>query len=366
MKVPFVNFKPMHNEIEKEISKKFKEIYEKNWFVLGQEVLNFEKNFAKYCNSKFCIGCGNGLDALYLILKGYGISAGDEVIIPSNTFIATALAISYAGAKPVLVEPCIDTYNINYKNIESKITKKTKAIIAVHLYGQPADLDEINKIAKKYNLKVIEDAAQAHGALYKGRKVGTLGDAAAFSFYPGKNLGALGDGGAVVTNDEELQKKIRALLNYSSDYKYHHIYHGINSRLDEIQAAFLTIKLKNLDRWNKDRKLIATRYLKEINNSKIIKPYVDEFADPVWHLFVLRTEKRDEFKNYLNKNGIETNIHYPIPIHLQKAYDELNISKGELPIVEKLSSEVISIPMYYGMTTQEIKYVIDVINSWNE
>lgn len=365
MKVPFVNFKPMHNEIENEVSKKFKEIYEKNWFVLGQEVLTFEKKFAEYCNSKFCVGCGNGLDALYLILRGYDISVGDEVIIPSNTFIATALAVSYVGAKPVLVEPCIDTYNINYKNIESKITKKTKAIIAVHLYGQPADLDEINKIAKKYNLKVIEDAAQAHGALYKGRKVGTLGDAAAFSFYPGKNLGALGDGGAVVTNDEELQKKIRALLNYGSDYKYHHIYQGINSRLDEIQAAFLTIKLKNLDRWNKNRKLIAERYLKEINNSKIIKPHVDKFADPIWHVFVLRTEKRDEFKNYLKNNGIETNIHYPIPIHLQKAYDELNVSKGELPIVEKLSNEVISIPMYYGMTTQEIKYVIDVINAWN-
>lgn len=364
MKIPFVSFEPMHKEIEKEIITKFKEVYRKNWFIQGEEVRKFEEEFAEFCEAKYCIACGNGLDALYLILKAYNIGAEDEVIIPSNTFIATALAVSYVGAKPVFVEPLLDTYNINPELIEKAITNKTKAIMAVHLYGQPADMDEINKIAKKYNLKVIEDSAQAHGSLYKGRKTGSIGDAAGFSFYPGKNLGALGDGGAVVTDDKSLADKIRAIANYGSDRKYHHIFKGANSRLDEVQAAFLRIKLKNLDKWNEERRKIAQKYINGIKNSKIIKPAEEDYAKHMWHIFAVRTDKRDEFEKYLNDNGIGTTIHYPTPIHLQEAYKELNIKNGDLPISEKISKEQVSLPMWYGMKDEEINYVIDTINNW--
>lgn len=364
MKIPFVSFEPMHKEIEEDILHKFKEVYEKNWFIQGEEVKKFEEEFAEFCGVKYCIGCGNGLDALYLILKAYGIGKGDEVIVPSNTYIATALAVSYVGATPVFVEPNLETYNINSKLIEAAITNKTKAIIAVHLYGQPTEMDEINEIAEKYNLKVIEDSAQAHGSLYKEKKAGNLGDASGFSFYPGKNLGALGDAGAVVTNNKELADKIRAIANYGSDRKYHHIYKGTNSRLDEVQASFLRIKLKNLEKWNEDRRRIAERYLNGINNPLIIKPAEDEYAKHVWHIFAVRTDRRDEFEKYLNNNGIGTTIHYPTPIHMQEAYKELNIKEGSLPIAEKISNEVISLPMWYGMNDEEINYVIDVINSW--
>lgn len=364
MKVPFVSFEPMHKEIEEEILNKFKEVYKKNWFIHGEEVSKFEEEFAVFCGTKYCIGCGNGLDALYLILRGYDIGIGDEVIVPSNTYIATALAVSYTGAKPVFIEPKLQTYNINPEIIEKAITKNTKAIMAVHLYGQPADMDEIDKIAKKYNLKVIEDSAQAHGALYKGKKTGNLGDAAGFSFYPGKNLGALGDAGAIVTNDKELADKIRALGNYGSDRKYHHIYKGTNSRLDEVQAAFLRIKLKNLDKWNEERRKTAQKYIYAINNPKVIKPMEEDYARHVWHLFVVRTEKRDEFETYLKESRIGTTIHYPIPMHLQEAYKELNIKEGALPIAEKISKEVISLPMWYGMKDEEAEYVIEKINKW--
>lgn len=364
MKVPFVSLEPMHNEIEADIFEKFKEVYKKNQFILGEEVEEFEKEFAKYCNAQNCIGCGNGLDALYLILRGYDIGPGDEVIVPSNTYIATALAVSYTGATPVFVEPKLETYNINPDGIQKKITTKTKAIIAVHLYGQPADMDEISKIAKEYKLKVIEDAAQAHGALYKGNKVGVLGDAAGFSFYPGKNLGAFGDSGAITTNDKELAEKVKVLSNYGSKEKYNHIYKGNNSRMDEIQAAFLRIKLRKLDEWNLKRKIIAQEYLNEIRNDKITKPYVESYSDPVWHLFVIRTNERDKLEKYLNEKGIGTTKHYPIPIHLQGAYKELNILGGEVSIAERISKEVLSIPMYYGMTDEEIQYVIKCINTW--
>ena len=364
MNIPFVSFEPMHKEIENEILHKFKEVYERNWFIQGQEVEQFEEEFAEFCEAKYCIGCGNGLDALYLILRGYDIGLGDEVIVPSNTYIATALAVSYTGAKPVFVEPDLRTYNINYTLIEEVITPKTKAIMAVHLYGQPADIDEINKIAKKYNLKVIEDSAQSHGALYKGKKVGSLGNASGFSFYPGKNLGALGDAGAVVTNSKELADKIRAIANYGSDKKYHHIYKGTNSRLDEVQAAFLRIKLRNLDKWNEERRKIARKYIDGINNPKIIKPVEVYYAKNVWHLFVVRTEGRNELKRYLKDNGIGTTIHYPIPMHMQEAYKDLKISEGTLPIAEKISEEVISLPMWYGMGHNEIEYIIKIINKW--
>ena len=364
MKIPFVSFEPMHKEIEVEMLEKFKEVYRKNWFIQGSEVEKFEKEFAEFCEAKYCIGCGNGLDALYLILRAYDIGAGDEVIVPSNTYIATALAVSYTGAMPVFVEPDILTNNINPKFIEDAITSKTKAIMAVHLCGQPADMDEINSIAKKYNLKVIEDSAQAHGALYKGKKVGSLGDASGFSFYPGKNLGALGDAGAVVTNNKELADKIRAIANYGSDKKYHHIFKGTNSRLDEAQAAFLRIKLINLNKWNEARREIAKKYLAGINNPEIIKPIEADYAKHVWHLFVVRTDRRDEFQQYLNENGIGTTIHYPIPMHLQGAYEELKIDKGSLPLAEKIANEVLSLPMWYGMKDEEVNYIIDIVNNW--
>lgn len=364
MRIPFVSFEPMHEEIKEEMFNAFKKVYKKNWFIQGEEVQKFEEEFADYCETRYCVGCGNGLDALYLILRGYEIGVGDEVIVPSNTYIATALAVSYAGAKPIFVEPDLVTYNINPELIEKAITNKTKAIIAVNLYGQTADLDPINEIAQKYKLKVIEDSAQAHGALYKGRKAGSIGDASGFSFYPGKNLGALGDAGAVVTNDKELADKIRAIGNYGSDRKYHHIYKGTNSRLDEIQAAFLRVKLRNLDKWNEDRRETAQKYIEGISNSRIIKPVVANYAKHIWHIFAIMTENRDILQEYLNDNGIGTNIHYPIPMHLQEAYEDLKIKEGNLPLAEKISKEELDLPMWYGMKDCEIEYVIEKINAW--
>ncbi len=275
-----------------------------------------------------------------------------------------ALAVSYTNAKPVFVEPNLATYNINPESIEKVITNKTKAIIAVHLYGQPADMDEINKIAKKYNLRVIEDSAQSHGALYKRRRVGSLGDASGFSFYPGKNLGALGDAGAVVTDNKVLADKIRTIGNYGSNKKYNHVSKGTNSRLDEVQAAFLRIKLKNLDKWNEERRKIAHKYIQFIDNTNIIMPDEAYYAKHVWHLFAVRTKKRDVLEKYLNDNGIGTTIHYPIPIHMQGAYEELNIQQGSLPLAEKISEEIISLPMWYGMKEQEVNYIIEKINGW--
>ena len=363
-KIPFASFKVMHQEIEQEMLDKFREVYERNWFIQGPELEAFEQEFATYCGTKYCVGCGNGLDALFLPLKAYGIGEGDEVIVPSNTFIATALAVTYAGATPVFVEPVDRYYNINPAEIEAKITVKTKAIMAVHLYGQPADMQPIMELAKKYNLKVIEDAAQAHGASYYGKRTGSLGDAAGFSFYPGKNLGALGDAGAFVTNDKELADKVRALGNYGSDYKYHHIYQGNNSRLDEVQAAFLRIKLRNLNRWNENRKKTAQKYYEGIQNPLVKLPEVLDGVEHVYHVFAVRCDRRDELEKHLNDLGIGTNKHYPIPMHLQGAYQFLHIPQGALPIAEDISATELSIPMYYGMTDEEIEYVIDGINSF--
>lgn len=364
MKIPFSNFEPMHKQIREEIIQKFDKVYYSNWFILGEEVKWFEKQFAQYNESKYCIGCGSGLDALYLILRGFDIKEGDEVIIPSNSYIATALAVSYAGATPIFVEPDIKTYNINPNLIENAVNEKTKAIIPVHLYGQPTDLGKINVIAKKYNLKVIEDCAQAHGAKYKGRKIGSFGHAAGFSFYPGKNLGALGDGGAVITNDINLANKISAIRNYGSNKKYFNDYKGINSRLDEIQAAFLSVKLKYLEIWNKERSRIADFYLKNMQNENIVKPYVAENVESVWHLFVIRTKRRNELKKYLDDKGIGTLIHYPIPMHLQRAYKDLGFRTGDFPIAEQISNEVISLPIWYGMCMEEMNYVVDSMNRW--
>ena len=365
MKIPFATFKPMHDEIRKDLDQAYNKVIDSNYFIQGKECELFEKEFADYCNAKYCVGVATGLDALYLILRAMNIGNGDEVIVPSNTYIATALAVSYCGAKPIFVEPELETYNINPALIEEKITDQTKAIIAVHLQGRPADMDTVNEIAKKHNLYVIEDAAQAHGTEYKGQKVGTLSDAAGFSFYPGKNLGALGDGGAVVTNNKEIADKVRALGNYGSDYKYHHIYKGTNSRLDEIQSAFLRCKLPHLDKRNEYRRNVANKYFEGIKNPLIKLPLKDsEDYRHIYHVFVIRCDKRDELEKYLNENGIGTVKHYPIPMHLQEAYKDLNIKEGSLPIAEEISKTVLSIPMYYGMTDEEVNYVIDKLNAF--
>ena len=365
MNVPFVSFKPLEKELESPLRAAFERVFENSWYIDGKEDQAFEKAFAAYCGCKYCVGNGNGLDALMLSLKALGIGEGDEVIVPSNTFIATALAVTYTGATPVFVEPDIRTYNIDPSLIEEKLTPKTKAIMPVHLYGQPCDMDPIMAIAKKHGLYVIEDCAQAHGATYKGKVIGSFGDAAGFSFYPGKNLGALGDAGATVTNSEELAKKIRALGNYGSDYKYHHIYTGNNSRLDELQAAFLSAKLPLMDKVNENRRAIAARYLAGIHNPDIILPFVPEYAQPVWHLFAVRTQRRDDLAGYLADKGIGTNKHYPIPMHLQECYRDLNIPEGSLPIAEEISATELSLPMYYGMTSEEIDYVIDSVNRFS-
>ena len=365
MKIPFVSFLPMERELDKELRAAFDRVFASSWYIEGKEDEAFEKAFAEYCGTKYCIGVGNGLDALVMILKAMEIGEGDEVIVPSNTYIATALAVTYAGATPVFVEPDIRTFNIDPAKIEAAITSKTKAIMPVHLYGQPCDMDPVMSIAKKYSLKVIEDCAQAHGATYKGQKISTFGDAAGFSFYPGKNLGALGDAGAVVTNDEALAQKVRTLGNYGSDYKYHHIYKGNNSRLDELQAAFLSAKLPILDRMNAERRRIAGRYLSEINNPKITLPYVPDYAEPVWHIFGIRCDERERLEDHLKKAEIMTNKHYPIPMHLQECYKDLGFNEGDYPIAEEISRTELSIPMYYGMTDEEISYVIDELNSFN-
>jgi Predicted pyridoxal phosphate-dependent enzyme apparently involved in regulation of cell wall biogenesis len=364
MKIPFVTFIPMERELNNDIRSAFDRVFTRSWYIEGSEDEAFEKAFAEHCGAKHCVGVGNGLDALLLSLKAFDIGEGDEVIVPSNTYIATALAVTYVGAKPVFVEPDIKTFNINPTHIEATITSRTKAIMPVHLYGQACDMGPIMEVAKKHGLKVIEDCAQAHGAMYKGQKVGTFGDVAGFSFYPGKNLGALGDAGAVVTSDKELADKIRALGNYGSDYKYHHIYRGNNSRLDELQAAFLAAKLPHLERMNVERRRIAQLYTEGIDNPKVITPYVHPDCVPVWHIYGIRCVDRDALEKHLNDKGIGTNKHYPIPMHLQECYKDLNITRGALPIAEEISATELSIPMYYGMSNEEIQYVIDAINEF--
>lgn len=363
-KIPFSQLNSLHDDLKDDIKEKITEVCDSGWFIGGKNVKKFEEDFANFCNRKYCISCGNGLEALELSLLGNNIGKGDEVIVCSHTFIASALAISKTGATPIFVDPEMDYYLMDPSKIEEKITDKTKAIIAVQLYGQSCDMDKINEIAKKHNLIVIEDAAQAHGAKYNDKIVGSLGDIAAFSFYPGKNLGALGDGGAVVTDNEEVAQKIRKLANYGSSVKYHHEYKGTNSRLDEIQAAILDVKLKKLDIMNNYRKKIANKYLNDINNENIILPKVAEGNEHVWHLFVVRTDDRKELADYLEKNGIETGIHYPIPIHKQEAYKEYN--SLSYPNAETLANTVLSLPIYYGMEDNDMDYVIDKINKYKK
>ena len=320
----------------------------------------FERNFADFCGVKHCIGCANGLDALNLIIKGYGFKAGDEIIVPANTYIASILAISQNGCTPILVEPDIDTYNINPDLIEQKITENTKAIMVVHLYGKAVEMDKIWDIAKRYNLKIIEDSAQAHGAIYKGKRTGNLGDASGFSFYPGKNLGCMGDGGCVTTNDDELAYRLRAIANYGSDYKYHHIFKGTNSRLDEIQAAVLDIKLKHLDEDNKRRREIAKFYRENIKSPNIILPQLKEEENHVWHIFAVRTNDRDKLKKHLEDNGIETNIHYPTAPHKQECYKEWE--HLSFPVSEKIHKQVLSLPISPVLVDEEVRNIVKAMN----
>ena len=364
MKVPFASFTPLEEELSFRLHNAFERVYNSSCYIKGDENKKFEELFANYCGTGYCVGCGNGLDALMLSLKSLNIGKGEEVILPSNTYIATALAITYAGAKPVFVEPDIRTYNIDTSRIEEQITDKTRAIIPVHLYGQPCDMDEIKRIADKHSLWIVEDCAQAHGAEYKGRKVGSFGDAAGFSFYPGKNLGALGDAGAVLTNSREVADKVRILGNYGSDYKYHNIYMGHNSRLDELQASFLLEKLTVIEKINADRNRIASRYLAEIYNPQIVLPIIADNRTHVWHVFAVRCDRREPLEKYLNDKGICTNKHYPIPIHRQRCYEWMGIKEGMLPLAEEISRTELSIPIYYGMRDDEVDYVIDTINSF--
>ena len=359
MQVPFLDMKAPYLELKKELDAAYQRVMESGWYVLGREVELFEQEFAQYCGVKHCIGVGNGLDALFLVLKAWGIGEGDEVIVPANTYIATWLAVTYTGAKVIPVEPDEKTYNIDPTKIEASITTRTKAIIAVHLYGQPADMPAINAIAKKHKIKVLEDAAQAHGAKCYGKRVGGLGDAAGISMYPGKNLGAFGDAGVVTTNDNETADKVRLLRNYGSRVKYHNEAVGHNSRLDELQAALLRVKLRHLDEWNNRRTQVAKRYFSELSSNKeIVLPYVPEWSEPVWHLFIIVTKKRGDFQEKLYNKGIQTLIHYPIPPHLSGAYKECGWGKGDFAISEGLADKVLSMPIGPHMTAEQIDYVI--------
>lgn len=360
--IKFLDLYKINERLRKEINGKITQVLDSGWYLLGEETENFEQNFAKYCGVKHCIGVANGLESLNLIIRGYGFAQGDEIIVPANTYIASILAISENGCTPILVEPDINTYNINPDLIEKKITSKTKAIMVVHLYGQAVQMQKIWALAQKYNLKIIEDSAQAHGAKYQNKRVGSLGDASGFSFYPGKNLGCVGDGGCVTTNDDELAQKIKALRNYGSHKKYHNVFIGMNSRLDEIQAGILDIKLKFLDEDNQKRKEIAKYYRKNIKNSSIILPNVYAEDAHVWHLFVVRTKQRDNFQKYLLDNEIQTIIHYPIPPHKQECYKLWN--NLSYPITEEIHKSVLSLPISPVMSDDEVKKVVEIINEY--
>ena len=360
--VPFLDLYKINQSYREELITSFERVLDSGWFVLGTEVLKFEASFAEFCGVNHCVGNGNGLEALHLTLRAWGIGPGDEIIVPANTYIATWLAVSYVGATVVPVEPDEMYFNIDPKLIERSITSNTKAIIAVHLYGQPADMLPIMDIAEKYDLKVLEDAAQAHGATYMGKRVGSLGHAAAFSFYPGKNLGCLGDGGCITTNDYSLAEKIRELRNYGSSKKYFNNTKGYNSRLDEIQAAFLSSKLPFLNRDNKRRNLIAKFYMDNLKNiGEIQIPKIIKDISHVWHLFVIRSPERNILQSKLEKRGIQTLIHYPKPPHLQNAYSEMGYHSGQFPITEAIHKEVISLPMGPTMNLEDARYVVESI-----
>ena len=361
--IPFIDLRREYQEIKNEIYQAIQRVLESGWFILGEELKRFEEEFAEYIGVKYGIGVNSGSDALYLAIKVLGIGRGDEVITVSHTFISTVDAIVRNGAKPVFVDIDPGTYTIDVSKIEEKITERTKAIIPVHLYGHPADMDPIMEIAEKYGLYVIEDACQAHGAEYKGRKVGSIGHIGCFSFYPVKNLGAYGDAGMVVTNNEELAEKLRTIRNYGSSKKYHHDFVGVNSRLDEIQAAVLRVKLRHLDEWNEKRRKIAKLYNELLENTEIITPIEKEWAKHVYHLYVIRHKERDKLQKYLKENGIKTQIHYPVPVHKQRAYLDLGINEYLL-ITERICNEILSLPMYPWFEEGEIEYISEIIRKF--
>ena len=360
--VPFLDLKPAYAELREAIDDALLRAASSGWYILGQEVRAFEEEFAAYCGAAHCAGVSNGLDALHLVLRAWDIGAGDEVIVPSNTYIATWLAVSMAGAAPVPVEPDPQTYNLDPARIEAAVTPRTKAILPVHLYGQTADMDAIMEIARRRGLKVLEDCAQSHGAAQRGRKAGVLGHAAAWSFYPGKNLGALGDAGAVTTDDARVAARIRTLANYGSRVKYHNDEKGFNCRLDELQAAVLRAKLPMLDEWNARRTSIAARYLTGIRNPKVALPHVPEWTRPVWHLFVVRSPERDALQASLAQAGIGTLIHYPLPPFEQPAYAEYRRRAAEWPLAASMARQVLSLPMFPHMTDEQVERVIGAVN----
>jgi dTDP-4-amino-4,6-dideoxygalactose transaminase len=358
MKVPFLDLKAGYDECRSEIDVAIKRVLDSGWYILGAEVEAFEKEYADFCEADYCVGVANGLDALHLGLLALGVGAGDEVIVPSNTYIATWLAVSQCGAVPVPVEPDAATYNMDPARIEAAITPRTKVILPVHLYGQPCDIDPILEIARKHGLKVLEDGAQAHGAKYKGKRLGAHGDVVAWSFYPGKNLGAYGDGGAITTNDDSVADRMRLLRNYGSRVKYVNEAKGFNSRLDPLHAAAMRVKLKVLDAWNARRAAIAARYSEALTGHGLSLPFVPDWADSAWHLYVVQHPRRDAFQKALTDAGIGTLIHYPIPPHLQQAYAELGYVEGSFPISEVIHRQVLSLPMYPQMSAAQVDQVI--------
>jgi dTDP-4-amino-4,6-dideoxygalactose transaminase len=363
-KIPFLDLQGAYVELQDEIDTAVARVLQSGWYIGGAEVEAFEADYAAYVEAKYCVGLGNGLDALHLALKALDVGPGDEVIVPSNTYIATWLAVSYTGAKPVPVEPDERTYNLDPARLEAAITPRTKAIMPVHLYGQPADLEPILAIARKHSLYVVEDGAQAHGARYKGKRVGSHGDIVTWSFYPGKNLGAMGDAGAVTTNNPDLADKIRVLRNYGSRVKYVNEVTGYNSRLDPLQAAILRAKLPHLDEWNQRRRDLAAFYLQALGKTDLVLPFVPEWAEPVWHLFVVRSRERDKLQKHLEAEGVGTLIHYPIPPHLQGTYRDLAILKGSLPISEAIHREVLSLPIGPQLRFEQARHVVEVLQEY--
>lgn len=364
MTIPLVDLKAQFRSIEEEIKGAISRVVENTAFILGKEVELFEQEFSLYTGAKFVVGVGSGTDALHLALRALGVGQGDEVITTPNSFIATALAVSYVGAKPIFVDIEPDTYNIDPSKIEEAITSRTRAIIPVHLYGHPADIDLVMDVARSHDLKVVEDACQSHGAEYKGKKTGSIGDIGCFSFYPGKNLGAYGDGGAITTNDRAVAERIKMLRNYGEGQKYYHESKGFNSRLDAIQAAVLRVKLLKLDAWNEGRRRNAGLYNKLLGNLDIMPPIERDYAKHVYHLYVIHVSRRDDLLGYLKSKGIYAGIHYPIPIHLQKAYVDLDYSSGAFPITERYAGEIISLPMFPELTEEQIGYVASEIKKF--
>lgn len=366
MQIPFLDLRSSYLELKDEIDAALARVADSGWYIGGEEIEAFEEQFAAFCGAPHCVATSNGLDALHLTLVAMGVGPGDEVLVASNTFIATLLAVTYCGATPVPVEPRRDTYNLDVERIEEAVTPRTRVMLPTHLYGQPADMTPIFEIARRHGLRVIEDGAQAHGARYKGQRLGAHGDAVTWSFYPGKNLGAMGDGGAITTDDVDLAHRLRLLRNYGSSRKYVHELKGFNNRLDPIQAAVLRVKLGHLAEWNARRKEIAAFYGSSIKADRITIPMVPEWADPAWHLYVIAAERRDELADFLKTQGIETLIHYPRPPHLQPAYADLGYARGSFPIAERMAEQVLSLPIGPHLAMGDAERVVEAVNGFGE